>query len=114
MGVNASGTRNLPSGSSHQPFSFLVVLSASASWSWAGVYCGRVKVNSGIFESTKVLIDPPPAAPSFLAACFAALSASQFPHVCRVSFFGDPNNAPLLLFQVPIQHLTESRFLLCL
>ena len=43
----------------HCPFSFLVALSASASWSWAWVYCGRVKVNSGIFQSTKVLIDPP-------------------------------------------------------
>ena len=30
-GANASGTSNLPSGSSHQPFSFVVALSASAS-----------------------------------------------------------------------------------
>ena len=68
-------------------FSFLVALSASASWSWARVYCGRVRVNSGIVESTKVLIDVPPAAPNFSAVCFAALSASQFPHVCGVSSF---------------------------
>ena len=31
LGANASGTGNLPSGSSHQPFSFVVALSASAS-----------------------------------------------------------------------------------
>ena len=68
-------------------FSFLVALSASASWSWARVYCGRVKVNSGIFESTKVLIDPPPAGPDFSAACFVDLSASRFPPVCGVSPF---------------------------
>ena len=68
-------------------FSFLVALSASASWSWARVYCERVKVNSGIFESTKVLVDLPPAAPNFSATCFAALSASRFPHVCGVSSF---------------------------
>ena len=71
----------------HCPFSFLVALSASASWSWARVYCGRVRVNSGIVESTKVLIDLPPAAPNFSTVCFAALSASQFPRVCGVSSF---------------------------
>ena len=55
-------------------FSFLVALSASASWSWARVYCRRVKVNSGIFESTKVLIDPPPVAPKFLSRMFFSFS----------------------------------------
>ena len=50
-------------------------------------HCGTVKVNSGIFESTNVLIDLPPAAPNFSAVCFAALSASQFPRVCGVSSF---------------------------
>ena len=57
------------------------------SWSWARVYCGRVKVNSGIFESTKVLIDPPPAAPNFSATYFVALSANQFPSACGASSF---------------------------
>ena len=71
----------------HCPSSFLVALSPSASWSWARVYCGRVKVNSGIFESTQVLIDPPPAGPHFSATCFEALSASWFPPVCGVSSF---------------------------
>ena len=87
MGANASGTSKMLSESSHQTFSFLVALSDSASWSWARVYCGRVKVNSGIFDSANVLIDPPPVAPNFSAACFAALSASQFPHACEVSSF---------------------------
>ena len=73
-GANASGTSNLPSGSSYQPFSFFVVFSVSASWSWARVYCGRVKVNSGIFESTKVLIDSPPVAPKFLSCMFFSFS----------------------------------------
>ena len=57
------------------------------SWSWARVYCGRVKINSGIFERTKVLIDPPPATPNFSAPCFADLSASQFPRAWGVSSF---------------------------
>ena len=77
----------LPSDSSHQPFSFLVALSASASWSWAGVYCGRVKVNSGTFESTKVPMDTPLAAPNFSAARFAAFSAGRFLRACGVSSF---------------------------
>ena len=85
MGANTS-----PSDSSHQSFSFLEALSASASWSWAGVYCRRVKVNSGIFESTKVPIDPPLAAPNFSATCFVAFSASQFPCACGVSSFWGP------------------------
>ena len=116
MGANVSGTSNLPSGSSYQPFSFFVVFSVSASWSWARVYCERVKVRSSIFESTSVLTSPPPVAPDSLAACFAALSASRFPHAWGVGgclLFGDPDNASPLPFQVPIQHLIESRFLPC-
>ena len=52
-----------------------------------GYTVGKSKVSSGIFESTKVLIDPPPAAPNFSASCFEALSASRFPHACGVSSF---------------------------
>ena len=85
----------------HWPFSFVVAFSASASWSWAGLYRGRVKVNSGIFESTKVLIDPPPAAPNFWAACFAALSASQFPRVCGVFLLVTPTMYYCYLFRFP-------------
>ena len=44
------------------------------------VYCERVKVSSSIFKSTNVLTSPPPASPNSLAAYFAALSASRFPH----------------------------------
>ena len=46
LGANALGTSNLLSGSSYQPFSFLVAFSISASWSWARAYCERVKVSS--------------------------------------------------------------------
>ena len=115
MGTTALGTTDLPSGSSYQPFSFLVAFSVSASWSWARVYCKRVKVSSSIFESTNVLTSPPPAAPNSLAACFAALSASRFPHAwgggCLL--FGDPDNASMQPFQVPIQQIIDSRFFPC-
>ena len=57
------------------------------SWSWARAHYGRVKVNSGIFESMKVLIDPPPAAPNFSTTYFVVLFASQFPRVCGLSSF---------------------------
>ena len=77
MGANDSGTSNLPSVSSHQPFSFLVALSASA----------RLGYTVEESKSTKVLIGPPPAVPNFSAACFVALSASQFSHARGVSSF---------------------------
>ena len=67
----------------------------------------------GESKLTKVLINPPPAAPNSSAACFVALSASPFPHVVGCLPFGDPNNTSPLPFQVPIQHLIESRFLPC-
>ena len=80
MGANDSGTSNLPSVISHQPFSFLVALSASAR-------LGYTVEESKSTKSTKVLIGPPPAVPNFSAACFVALSASQFSHARGVSSF---------------------------
>ena len=70
-------------------------------------------VNSGISESTKVLIDPhqqpqiaqPRVLWFYLLVGFLVLVG------CLP--FGDPNSASLLPFQVPIQHLIESRFLSC-
>ena len=91
-----------------------MALSASASWSWAGVYCGRVKVNSGIFESTKVLKDasPPPHKQAQISQprVLRLYLLVGFPVFVGYLPFGDPNSASMLPFQIPIQHLSQDFF----
>ena len=105
-GPNALGTSSLPSGSSHQPFSFLVALSVSDSWSWAGVHCGRVVKH-------RSLTNPAPSASEFLSRSFCGSICQPVSPAAGCPLFGDPGNVSLLFFQVPIQHLVGSRFLPC-
>ena len=76
---SSSGTKNLPLGNSHHPFSVLMAPSALASWFWALVYFGESSVSSGSSTNMRALIGASLVTPKPSAACLAVLSASLYP-----------------------------------
>lgn len=95
MGSNASGTSNLPSGSSTNLFHFGWPFLLQPAGLRLGYIVGESKLTPGVFDSTKVLIDTQAAHSVRVLWLYLLVS---FPMLVGCLPFGDLDSASLLPF----------------